>query len=253
MRLIKILFYILAIFFSYHPVNSGTIDPGISDTKYVEYGSKFDCVVGICGIETDGGLFCASAVAIDKNHILTAAHVVYQSEICVVTVKDKKYEISKIIIHKDFTENSFGVGDIALGYSEKDFDLDFYPKLYDTEDEVGKICSIAGYGLTGNFETGAKASDGKKRAGSNKIDSIDHDMLICTPSRRGHKDYTSLEFFLASGDSGGGLFIDGKLAGINSCIIASNGSSPKSRYNEESGHTRISKFISWINENKKCQ
>lgn len=229
---------------------AGTIDPGTPDSKYIDYGSKFNCVVSICGLETDGGLFCASAVVIDKNHILTAAHVVYQSEICFVTVKDKKYEISKIIVHKDFTVNSFGVGDIALGYSEKDFELDVYPKLYETEDEVGKVCSIAGYGLTGTFETGAKISDGKKRAGLNQIDSIDHDMLICSPSHKSNKDYTNLEFFLASGDSGGGLFIDGKLAGINSCIISSNKSSPKSRYNEEGGHTRISKFIKWINDNK---
>lgn len=242
----SILFTILLTFATF----AGTIDPNTPDSKYIDYGSQFHCVVGICGVETDGGLFCASAVIIDKHHILTAAHVVYQSDICFVTVKDKKYEISKVVVHKDFTETSFGVGDIALGYCEKDFELDFYPKLYESDDEVGKICSVAGYGLTGTFESGAKTSDGKKRAGSNMIDSVDYDMLICTPSRRNHKDYTALEFFLASGDSGGGLFIDGKLAGINSCIISSNGSSPKSRYNEEGGHTRVSKFIKWINDNK---
>jgi hypothetical protein len=61
---------------------------------------------------------------------------------------------------------------------------------------------------------------------------------------------TSLEFLIASGDSGGGLFIDGKLAGINSCIMAVNGS-PKSDYRTESGHTRISINLDWILENTK--
>jgi hypothetical protein len=59
---------------------------------------------------------------------------------------------------------------------------------------------------------------------------------------------TELEFLIASGDSGGGLFIDNKLAGINSCVMAVD-KKPDSTYNDESGHTRISKFIGWIKEN----
>jgi hypothetical protein len=75
------------------------------------------------------------------------------------------------------------------------------------------------------------------------------DMLICSPSYPQDSNRTSLEFFIASGDSGGGLFIDSRLAGINSCVMAID-RSPKSKYNEQSGHTRIQKFISWIEENK---
>lgn len=228
---------------------AGTIDPSIPDSKYVEYGKKFPCVVKICGVEKNGDKFCASSIIIDDHHILTAAHVVGDCDKCfIVTDSDDTYLISKIIIHKDFDKN-FGMGDIALGYSESNFDLPFYPKLYVNGDEVGKTCAIAGFGLTGNFNTGAITSDKNRRAGSNVVDRIYQDLLICDPSRNSSGEHTILEFFIASGDSGGGLFIDGKLAGINSCIIAS-GRSPKSKYNEESGHTRISKFIDWINDNK---
>ena len=74
-------------------------------------------------------------------------------------------------------------------------------------------------------------------------------MLLCSPSRYGAKDHTVLEYMIGSGDSGGGLFIEGKLAGINSCVMAVE-RSPMSKYGEESGHTRVSKFIDWIEKSK---
>jgi len=45
------------------------------------------------------------------------------------------------------------------------------------------------------------------------------------------------------------FFIDSRFAGINSCVVAID-RSPNSKYNEQSGHTRIQKFISWIEEHK---
>lgn len=227
----------------------GTIDPNIPDAKYIEYAEDFAYVGKLCGLYEDGTRFCASAVAIDDHHILTAAHVVKNSQSCVVYFKDKEFCLKSVIIHKDF-ETKFGVADIAIGYSKESFDLEFYPALYNDEDEVGKVCSISGYGITGTFTTGAMISDQKRRAGSNIIDNIDEDMLICSPSKPHEHNRTSLEFFIASGDSGGGLFIGNRLAGINSCVMAVD-RSPSSKYNEESGHTRISKFITWINEHRK--
>jgi hypothetical protein len=249
----------------------GTIDPSTPDSKYVEYGSKFHSVVKICGSYEDGRLFCASACLIDDYNFLTAAHVVHGAAVCYVTVEDIKFPIKRIIINKHFKDpamsplmdlleetnpeeeveqKEFGFGDLAIGYSEKPFGLKYYPPLYEKEDEAGKLCSISGYGLTGTFYTGIKKSDNKKRAGSNKVDITSGDKIICSPSKKYDSSYTSLEFMIGSGDSGGGLFIDGKLAGINSCVMAI-GRSPSSKYGEESGHTRISKFIGWINEHKK--
>lgn len=243
----KIIFCIL--FINLSTIFAGTTDPNTPDQKYVDYAKDFYYVGKICGSYEDGTRFCASAVAIDDHHILTAAHVVKNSVSCSVSFDDKKYNIITMTIHKNFNDKQFGVADIAIGYSEKPFGLEFYPKLYENDDEVGKVCCIAGYGLTGNFNTGATHSDQKKRAGSNIIDGIQDDMLICTPSKQHDSDRTSLEFFIASGDSGGGLFIDSQLAGINSCVMAVD-RPPKSKYNEESGHTRVKKFLSWIEENK---
>lgn len=249
----KIKYYIMILFIIISNICfGGTIDPNTPDNKYLDYGSKFNCVVRVSGTVNEKGkdlTFYGSGIVIDDNHVLTAAHVVKDAKNCFVIIEDKKYTLSEVIIHKNF-DKEFGVGDIAIGYSENKFGLDFYPPLYDADDEVGKVCSIAGYGMTGNFSTGAHQSDDKKRAGSNMIDRTFNDVVVCNPSRRHEKNYTSLEFFIASGDSGGGLFIDGKLAGINSCVMCSN-RSPNSAYGEEACHTRISKFIEWIRVNKK--
>jgi hypothetical protein len=249
MKLLKILVgYILC--FCASGVFAGTIDPSTPDNRYIEYGKDFNYVVSVCGNNQQNMMFCGSAVAIDDNHFLTAAHVVKDCKVCYITVKDKKILAKKVIVHKDYSEETFGIADIALGYVEEKIGLDFYPKLYTLSDEIGKISCISGYGLTGTFHTGAVLSDHKKRAGSNFIDFIDRDLLVCTPSTRSSDRYTSLEFLIASGDSGGGLFIDNKLAGINSCLMCVGKKSPRSTYGEESGHTRVSKFVDWINEHK---
>jgi hypothetical protein len=67
---------------------------------------------------------------------------------------------------------------------------------------------------------------------------------MCDASRSDKE--SRLEFLISHGDSGGGLFINKKLAGINSLVFSSDGK-PDSSWRDESGHTRISLFIDWIN------
>ena len=249
MRITLFIIFMLLMPTSNSFITAGTTDPNVPDSKYIEYGKTFKHVGKLCGTYKDKTLFCASAVAIDDHHILTAAHVVQGSTSCIFHIDDNEYCISKMVIHQDFNEKQFGSADIAIGYSEKSFNLNSYPSLYSSDDEVGKTCNISGYGFHGTFNSGAKYHDNKKRAGLNIIDGIDKDMLICSPSKPGDPKKTKLEFLIASGDSGGGLFINNELAGINSCIMAVD-RSPSAKYNEESGHTRVSKFIEWINTNK---
>lgn len=223
---------------------AGTIDPKNSDKEYLEYGNKHKCVLKIEGKDIKDKHFYASCVIIKPKIFITAAHVVENIKSSNVVFGDEKIETLIIIYPSEYKSNEIGKHDIAIGYLEKEINLDFYPPLYEKTDEVGKTCSMAGFGVYGTYLNGANFSDGNKRAGSNIIDGIFNDMLICSLK---HGKKTSLEFLISHGDSGGGLFIDSKLAGINSCVLSEDGNL-NSDINDESGHTRISVNKQWIDE-----
>ena len=230
---------------------AGTINPSVPDGKYIEYGSRYKCVVPIygkchCGRHSDDPHeFRASAVVIDKRWVLTAAHVVLKSSKVAVKVGEQEHLMKRVIVNRMFNEDVLGRYDIAMCESEDDMDMDFYPPLYEEDNESGKVSAICGYGITGNFSTGAVRSDGKKRAGSNIVHKVENHVLVCSVT---DPRTTELEFMIAPGDSGGGLFIDQKLAGINSFVVATDGKS-NSDYGDECCHTRISVFVPWIKAN----
>lgn len=244
MSINKLLIIIFVSIFSFSSF-AGTIDPSTPDEKYVEYGSKFDYVVKLNCFDGKN-MYGGSAVVIDKHWILTAAHVIEDSHSWTIIVKDKKYNLKKIFIYPEYKNEIYGYHDIALGYCDEEIILDSYPRLYEETNEVGRLCSIAGLGFTGTFASGVSKHDGKKRGGSNYIDKIERGVLVCSPSRK-NEQFTELEFLICSGDSGGGLFIDNKLAGINSSVVGYDGKSD-STYGDESCHTRVSTYVSWINK-----
>lgn len=224
---------------------AGTIDPETPDENYIEYGKKFSSVVRLCCFDGNG-MSCGSAVVIAPEWILTAAHVVEGCHSWTASVGDDKYNLDKVIQHPEYKKEVFGYWDIAIGRLERKIELEYYPSLYDKNDEVGKLCSISGVGFTGTFITGVSKYDGHKRAGSNFIDKIERGVLVCS-SKRESTNKTKLEYLICSGDSGGGLFIGNSLAGINSSVVGYDGKSD-STYDDESCHTRVSQCVSWIKE-----
>ena len=222
---------------------AGTIDKNIPDEKYIEYGKKHECVVALKGtFGEEKKTYHASAVIIKPKIIVTAAHVVNTAQDCYIILRDEKLSILFAIMLSDYKEEKIGPYDLAICYLENDAKIGFYPELYAKSDEVGKICSISGFGFTGTYDVGISKFDEKKRAGSNIVDGIISGMLVCSVNK---SPKTSLEFLISSGDSGGGLFIDKKLAGINSCIMTDDGKLD-SNFNEDSLHTRISLHKEWI-------
>ena len=83
--------------------------------------------------------------------------------------------------------------------------------------------------------------DGKLRAGTNHIERFERGMIVCTAS----PGRSRLELCISPGDSGGPLFCQGKLAGVNCVTMAPKGPL-KSRAGEESGHVRVWLYREWI-------
>lgn len=228
---------------------AGTIDPNTSDKKYIEYGEKFPYIGLLIGRKEDDTPYSGSVVANSDRIIITAAHLFHKNKTAGVIFNNKLLPIIKIVVHKDYDYDKFGSHDIAVCLVSGDIGLDWYPDLYDNTDEQGKLCSKSGFGATGTFLSGVNSSGGSRRAGSNFIDSTDNFMIFCSPSA--FKDRTELEFLIAPGDSGGGLFIGDRLAGIHSGVIEDKPNAGKSKYGAVSGHTRISVYKDWINNVKK--
>jgi len=237
--------------FSMAYVSGGTIDPSVSDDKYVKYGEDYECVLPIMGILDDNlnSNFRGSCVVIDRYHILTAAHVVQNSITQHVLYDNKAYPCLIVAIHAKFNMKKKASCDIAIARLQRPIDLDFYPELYNDRDEEDKVCGLAGYGFHGNFKTGYLISnyDNKKRAGSNIIDDIEGDVLTYSI---GQNKKTTLEFLISPGDSGGGLFINQKLAGIHSFIYSMKGKAD-GKYGNVGCSTRVSDYIDWIKQTKK--
>jgi hypothetical protein len=88
-------------------VISGTIDPSVSDTKYIEYGNKFNYVGKLCGVGGDNQQYCASAVAINDRFILTAAHIIKDAKSCTITINNKTIKVINIEYPIEFEPNNF--------------------------------------------------------------------------------------------------------------------------------------------------
>lgn len=228
----------------------GTIDPSVSDAKYVEYGKKYECVLPIVGVLGDqlNSQFRASCVVIDEYHILTAAHIVQDTITQHVLYENKAYPCALVAVHGKYESGKMGYNDIAIARLQKPIKLDFYPSLYKNKDEKDKVCGLAGYGYHGDFNTGFVGAtfDNTRRAGSNVVDGVTKNVLEYSV----HTDNaTELEILIAPGDSGGGLFIDQKLAGIHSYVYANDGKGD-SDYGDVGCSTRVSDYIEWVDKTK---
>lgn len=225
---------------------AGSIHENVDDSKYLELGNKYKNVVQL---DIDLGnevIAIGSGVIIDENWILTAAHGIVNSSKVIINKDGQRYESTKIIPHKDFDYDK-GSYDIGLVKFNKKFNLDKYPKLCKDDKLEGKEVIICGYGtIKSANKPDLEKLDMKIRAGSNKIDSIEDHLYICSMSK---ENPTKYEYIISGGDSGGGLFLEDELIGINSCCIGLDGNSDGS-YEDQSGHTRIVLFLDWIEDMK---
>ena len=239
---------------------AGTIDPTVADSEYLEFGKKFDCVKQIeVDYETkEKGktlVGCASCVVIGDNWVLTSAHILLGKAECVYVVHDgHRHVVDRMYVHKNFDFDLKSVqnvdqpfADLALCHVRGKPEFEFKASIVDVNvvNVIGKVVAISGFGATGTLESGATNFDRKRRAGSNIIDGIEKDILLAS-SKKNENRKTTLEMLVATGDSGGGVFVDGKLLGIISFIRSTDGTN--SNYGDSSGFLDLRQYKRWIND-----
>lgn len=264
------------------PASAGVIRHDVADSKYLTLGANpaFASVGQVFG-NTSSYSFLASGVLISTgadSWVLTAGHVTAGATALSIQLGGEIYDADAWFSHSKWN------GDLARGYDIglMRFDnTDIYSDtgveaatLYGSNGERGErgeIGTFVGYGTTGTGETGWDGSlPLVKRAGENVIDMFlntggkpgnsrvllaDFDNpLKDSDSSWGSPDPLALEYLIAPGDSGGGLFLCDEdkiqclLAGIHSFGWGRLDGDPNSDYGDASGHTRVSMFIDWIME-----
>ncbi len=227
----------------------------------VPAGTGYDGVVEIDAQGLGGAWMGSGALLLDGRHILTAAHVVYDDIAgAPVTSATVSFDLptgrvqivaTQITINPGYDPLGIGVNDIAIitlpqiapaGVQRYD--------IYRSQDELGKIVDIYGYGATGQGLTGDIGPAGTKHTGENTLELLgdvlngmaltafgfpftdvinipagsmllfDFDDGTATHDAFGQLFATSnlglgaKEAAQAHGDSGGPVFINGMIAGI---------------------------------------
>lgn len=252
--------------------SAGTIRHDGIDDVYLNFGSTFRNV-GQVEFSIGASGYLASGTLISPDWVLTAAHVVDGATQWTFLLEGNTYtaDPANLVAHPSWDGGLLSGYDIGLAKLDTPVDvagLGISPAVrYAGSKELGQVGTAAGYGMTGTGLTGAEIFDGRKRAGQNVIDEFYQSLVPgeaprillsdfdsgsrwdnTLPGRRTPKD---LEYLIAPGDSGGGLFVptgDGwLLAGVHSFIMGLDGN-PDSDYGDISGHTRVSVFNDWIDE-----
>ncbi|MBA3314524.1 MAG: trypsin-like serine protease [Planctomycetaceae bacterium] len=248
---------------------TGTIRDDRPDASYLSLATNYPSVGLI-----QNPLFLASGTLIGADWVLTAAHVIVgvPANQYSFTVGGATYFGAEVFVEPTWTGSLYAGNDVALIRLASSV-TNVAPARYSgATSEVGRVGTYVGYGATGTGTTGATIPGGVQRAGQNVLDvTADFFNGPGTPANRTYSDRIlmsdfdspfdpsessigspnplDLEFNVASGDSGGGLFIDfgfgDLLAGVTS-FLAFGDDTANADYGDFSGATRTSSHVAFI-------
>lgn len=238
---------------------------------------KYDCVGEVFITDRQGRLKGrGSCVLIDKKYILSAAHVFYDGKQLnpndfLFSFDGKTYKTETIVLHPQYKSGSPDYDLAVIKLSEVVESI--VPAVLNTDaNEFGaKVVGVGFGGVCAANQTNVRP--GYKLAGENTIDSIggrkidgqyglmmaDFDCPLILDSasscnKMGSNVPLNLEYTTTGGDSGGGLFKEAQSDKAVLIGICHGGGVLLSQfiktqyYGQVMEWTRVSVFISWINE-----
>jgi Trypsin/PEP-CTERM motif len=277
---------LVSLFASAH---GGTIRHDRDDSLYLSLAADpaFD-PVGKFTWNEPGYSYLASGTLIRNDWVLTAGHVVGGTDGLGAGVSNLKFKVGGTTYTADqwipqpqwaTSNESLTAGwDIGLVHLATDVSGIVPAELFLPEygSELGLVGTEVGFGDTGTGLTGYdNTTAGTKRAGQNILDVVGTAETSGTPNHvfnnnrlmavdfdnpggggyltnpYGSGTPLNLEYLVAPGDSGGGLFLDVegemKLAGVTS-YISSVDFNTNCDYGDLAGFIRVSQFVDWIND-----
>ncbi len=266
----------LACGFAGHGFVSTDADAGAirDDSTYAAYDAALlnGVVAETVGRVTYGFTGSASGIYLGDGWVLTAAHVGDDDLDFDFTLNGTAYASADVFVHPDWDRADITAGNdlalIQLGQAIPG--VDGAPLYAGTAAQLlGNTATLAGYGNTGTGDTGGTGPDGDLHAGQNRVDRRGGQSPFASYNSgivfvdfddpdQNNDGYSwspdpalTYEFLIASGDSGGPLFVERgdelQVAGVASFLLANDGTIDGD-YGDIGGFFTLDGMLPWIAE-----